>query len=61
MTLCACLGPIKGEPHCPCTMVQMGLKKNEDYKMPEEEVEKLRAVMKTILTRNEDERTTGQN
>lgn len=25
--LCGCLGPMYGEPHCPCTMRSMGLER----------------------------------
>lgn len=25
INLCACLGPIYGEPHCPCTMKRLGM------------------------------------
>lgn len=26
MNLCACMGPMYGEPYCPCTMEDMGFK-----------------------------------
>lgn len=28
LQLCACMGPMYGEPHCPCTMDRLGLPKN---------------------------------
>lgn len=37
MTPCACLGPMYGEPHCYCKMVQFGLPLNEPARKIEEE------------------------
>lgn len=28
--LCACMGPMYGEPECPCRMDRLGLPKNEE-------------------------------
>jgi hypothetical protein len=30
-TLCACLGPRNGEPHCNCTMVRLGLPRSPGH------------------------------
>lgn len=32
MNACACLGPICGEPHCPCTLEQLGLERSDAWK-----------------------------
>ena len=61
MTLCACMGPVRGEPHCPCVMIQMGLKTENDYKMSFEEESALLTAMETIFKRNSNERTTRQD
>jgi len=32
VNLCACLGPMYNEPHCPCTMERMGLERSAEWK-----------------------------
>lgn len=34
-TLCACMGPMYGEPHCICKMKTLGLKLNEEARAAE--------------------------
>ena len=42
---CACMGPINGEPHCPCAMKQMGLRTDKDYDWPEEKKAEFAAAL----------------
>lgn len=39
---CACIGPINGETHCPCTMVRLKLTRNpnQDQKLTAEAIAK---------------------
>ncbi len=46
---CACLGPRKGEPHCMCTMINLGLKTKKDYEWSEEEKQKLTDALAGIF------------
>lgn len=43
-TPCACLGPINGEPHCPCAMKQLRLPR-----LPEPHREDLRAALVKVF------------
>lgn len=38
---CACLGPINGEPHCPCAMKQLGLPRHPEPQITPEALERL--------------------
>lgn len=46
---CSCLGPQKGEPHCMCIMINLGLKTKKDYEWSEEEKAKLNAALAKIF------------
>lgn len=35
MGVCGCMGPMYGEPHCPCVMDRLGLPKNEEARFAE--------------------------
>jgi len=30
--LCACMGPMYNEPHCPCEMKRLGIERSKEYK-----------------------------
>lgn len=49
MSTCACMGPQKGDPLCPCIMISSGIKLPEYYKMPEKDAERLKTVLKEIF------------
>lgn len=47
---CACLGPIDGEPCCPCTMVRCGLPRSEEHKRKQDEATtKIKQVFDSIF------------
>lgn len=45
INLCACMGPIKGEPLCPCQMISSGQRTSKDYEWSDEEKEAFRKAM----------------
>jgi hypothetical protein len=45
---CACMGPIKGEPYCPCQMQQMGLRTVKDYEWSEEDKQKFEDALRSL-------------
>lgn len=47
---CACIGPIDGEPCCPCHMVQCGLLRSEEHIRKQAEASaKIKAVFAQII------------
>lgn len=52
INLCACLGPIKGEPMCPCSMKAAGLRTDKDYEATPEEQEALRKALEPFCQAN---------
>lgn len=60
MTLCACLGPMHGEPHCSCAMRSRGLKTKADEPLSPEEIQKFDDAFGRVFgikqtTENQDE------
>ena len=51
-SLCACLGPIKGEPMCPCAMKRAGLRIDADYEPSADEKERLRLALSAFCGEN---------
>jgi hypothetical protein len=38
---CACMGPILGQPHCPCKMQKLGLSDGTEYKWSQDDKDRL--------------------
>lgn len=53
-TMCACMGPRGDEPYCMCRMINLGLKKKEDYDWTQEEKDKLDKALDEIFQRRKD-------
>jgi hypothetical protein len=54
ISLCACMGPIKGEPMCPCRMKAAGLRTSEDYEWTPEEKEAFRKALEPFCQQNRE-------
>ena len=48
LTICGCLGPMYGEPHCYCTMKRLNLPLNESARA--EEQKRSEAQLKTLFS-----------
>lgn len=49
MSICACIGPVNGEPHCMCDMIAKGLKTKAEYDLtPEQKIELREFLSKTF-------------
>lgn len=46
--MCACMGPILGQPHCPCKMQQLGLSDGSEYKWSEDDKARLEKVLQQL-------------
>lgn len=46
--ICACMGPILGQPHCPCKMQQLGLSDGSEYKWSEDDKTRLLDALKIM-------------
>lgn len=53
MNMCACMGPIGDDPHCPCRMQAMGLTPTEIW-TPQARAE-LDAALRVIIEREKEE------
>jgi hypothetical protein len=49
---CACLGSREGEPNCPCTMINLGLKTKKDYEWSDVEKQKLSDTFASVFEWN---------
>lgn len=49
LKLCACMGPMHGDPYCYCEMENRGLKVSEKYKMTPEQEKKLDDALADIF------------
>lgn len=47
--LCACIGPMYGEPHCSCTMVRLGLERSDEYKKSIEKISNIEYDISKVL------------
>lgn len=47
--VCACIGPLNGEPYCQCQMIFLGLKTEEEYNLAKADREKLKSVLGTVF------------
>lgn len=43
--MCACMGPMHGDPYCICEMKQRGLSPSKSYDWTKEEIDKLEAAL----------------
>lgn len=57
-SICACLGPREGEPYCMCQMINLGLKKKEDYDWTQEEEDRLNKALDEIFERRQKKEET---
>jgi hypothetical protein len=48
MNFCACMGPILGQPYCPCEMQSRGLSDGKEYVWSEEDRQRLRTALERI-------------
>jgi hypothetical protein len=48
------MGPIKGEPMCPCRMKAAGLRTSEDYEWTPEEKEAFRKALEPFCQQNRE-------
>lgn len=48
-SLCACMGPQGADEFCPCVMIKLGLKSDDDYKPTEEEQARMKNVLSEIF------------
>jgi len=46
MSLCACMGPMRGDPHCYCKMLELGLTPTPPS---QDEVDRLSKVLEDIF------------
>lgn len=52
--LCACIGCINNEPHCPCSMVRLGLKTSKDYEPSQEVIDALAKALDDVFGRHKN-------
>jgi hypothetical protein len=53
LSMCACIGKVGNDPHCPCEMKRLGLK--SDSEPTDEDKKKLQDALDRILARTENE------
>lgn len=47
LNICACIGPLNGEPYCPCKMKREGLETS--FKWSQEEKDKMQKALEEIF------------
>jgi hypothetical protein len=55
MDMCACMGPLHGDPYCYCEMQRRGLNPNKAYEWTPEKKEKLSKVLDEIFNRKNND------
>jgi hypothetical protein len=54
ISLCACMGPINGEPMCPCQMKAAGLRTSKDYEWTDAEKEAFKKALAPYCQQNHE-------